>query len=160
MWACEVVNYRGHRNDRPEGDRVLILEDTNKMELWTHPSTNVYATRLDSALGICVLGNRVLVSAAPYVVEFIDENGDDVPDQKNYVFTKTGDPQTIIAFTALSLVPTTSCTLTLGTQDIDFVIKMATRSKIVGDARSMIQAIHIDKAWHSAAIMTLAIWRF
>src|SRR6516162_5769411 len=26
VWICDVKNYRGHRNSRPEGDRILILE--------------------------------------------------------------------------------------------------------------------------------------
>ena len=33
VWVCEVLNYRHFRNKdatpRPEGDRILILEDTN-----------------------------------------------------------------------------------------------------------------------------------
>ena len=29
VWVCEVINYRAHRNRRPEGDRILILEDTD-----------------------------------------------------------------------------------------------------------------------------------
>ena len=29
VWVCEVVNYRGHRNKRQEGDRILVLEDTS-----------------------------------------------------------------------------------------------------------------------------------
>ena len=27
VWVCEVVNYRAHLGKRPEGDRILILED-------------------------------------------------------------------------------------------------------------------------------------
>src|SRR5271170_4977195 len=30
VWVCEVVNYRGRSGSRPEGDRILILEDTNQ----------------------------------------------------------------------------------------------------------------------------------
>src|ERR1700679_2627738 len=30
VWVCEVVNYRGRNGQRPEGDRILILEDTNQ----------------------------------------------------------------------------------------------------------------------------------
>ena len=30
VWACECVNYRGNRGRRPEGDRILIMEDTNE----------------------------------------------------------------------------------------------------------------------------------
>src|SRR5262249_8067259 len=30
IWACEVKNYRKWANSRPEGDRILVLEDTDK----------------------------------------------------------------------------------------------------------------------------------
>src|ERR1700730_466001 len=29
IWICDVVNYRGNNGKRPEGDRILILEDTD-----------------------------------------------------------------------------------------------------------------------------------
>ena len=29
VWVCEVTNYRRHKNKREEGDRILILEDTD-----------------------------------------------------------------------------------------------------------------------------------
>ena len=29
VWVCEVMNYRGNNGKRPEGDRILILEDTD-----------------------------------------------------------------------------------------------------------------------------------
>ncbi|MBL9178384.1 MAG: NPCBM/NEW2 domain-containing protein, partial [Verrucomicrobiaceae bacterium] len=29
VWVCEVVNYRKHNGERAEGDRILILEDTD-----------------------------------------------------------------------------------------------------------------------------------
>jgi hypothetical protein len=29
VWVCEVVNYRHRNGERPEGDRILILEDTH-----------------------------------------------------------------------------------------------------------------------------------
>src|SRR5271169_6506813 len=28
VWACDVMNYRGHNGSRPAGDRILIFEDT------------------------------------------------------------------------------------------------------------------------------------
>lgn len=93
VWVCEVVNYRGHRNDRPEGDRILILEDTDQDGVMDKTSVFYQGRDIDSALGLCVLGNRVLVSAAPYVFEFIDEDGDDKPDRKTAILTKTGEPQ-------------------------------------------------------------------
>lgn len=93
IWVCEVVNYRRHQNDRPEGDRILILEDTDQDGIVDKTKVFYQGRDIDSALGLCVLGNRVLVSAAPHVLEFIDENGDDVPDRKNQILTKTGQPQ-------------------------------------------------------------------
>ncbi|HLU46876.1 MAG TPA: PVC-type heme-binding CxxCH protein, partial [Planctomycetota bacterium] len=42
---------------------------------------------IDSALGICVLGNRVIVSRSPHVFIFTDEDGDDVADKKDILFS-------------------------------------------------------------------------
>ncbi len=93
VWVCETVNYRAHSGKRPEGDRILILEDTNgdgKSDV-----TKVYyqGKEVDSAMGICVLGNKVIVSCSPNIWIFTDENGDDKPDRKELLFSKTGDPQ-------------------------------------------------------------------
>ena len=44
-------------------------------------------------MGIAVLGNKVIVSASPNVWVFTDEDGDDKPDKKELLFTKTGQPQ-------------------------------------------------------------------
>ncbi len=93
IWVCEVVNYRRHNGERPEGDRILILEDTDQDG--KADTTKVYyqGRDIDSAMGICVLGNKVIVSSSPNVWIFTDENGDDVPDRKELMFTKTGDAQ-------------------------------------------------------------------
>jgi len=93
IWVCEVVNYRRHLGERPEGDRILILEDGDgdgKAD-----STKVYyqGRDVDSAMGLCVLGNRVIVSASPNVLVFTDEDGDDRPDRKEVLFANTGQPQ-------------------------------------------------------------------
>ncbi|MCU0706922.1 MAG: NPCBM/NEW2 domain-containing protein [Pirellula sp.] len=93
VWVCEVVNYRRHNGERPEGDRILILEDTDQDGVMDQSKVFYQGRDIDSAIGLCVLGNRVLVSASPYVFEFIDENGDDIPDSKRAILTKTGDPQ-------------------------------------------------------------------
>ena len=93
VWVCEVVNYRRNNGQRPEGDRILILEDTDEDGVMDKTKVFYQGRDIDSALGICVLGNRVLVSAAPYVFEFIDNDGDDVPDSKRAILTNTGDPQ-------------------------------------------------------------------
>jgi putative membrane-bound dehydrogenase-like protein len=93
IWVCEVVNYRRHNGERPEGDRILILEDTDQDGKADKSKVYYQGRDIDSAMGICVLGNRVIVSASPNVWIFTDEDGDDKPDRKELFFTKTGDPQ-------------------------------------------------------------------
>ena len=92
VWVCDVVNYRGNNGKRPAGDRILILEDTDG-DGKADKSTVFYQGRdIDSAMGICVLGNKVIVSCSPNVFVFTDD-GDGKADKKEALFTKTGPPQ-------------------------------------------------------------------
>jgi putative membrane-bound dehydrogenase-like protein len=93
VWVCEVMNYRGHNGRRPEGDRILILEDENADGVMDTAKVFFQGRDIDSAMGICVLGNRVVVSASPNVWVFTDEDGDDIPDRQELLFTKTGQAQ-------------------------------------------------------------------
>ena len=107
VWACDVVNYREHaRNDlRPEGDRILILEDTDGDGVSDRTKVYYQGRDVDAALGIAVLGNRVVVTAAPNVIVFVDEDGDDKPDRKEYLFTRSGKPQDDHSTHSLSFGP-------------------------------------------------------
>lgn len=93
VWVCEVINYRRHNGKREAGDRILILEDQDGDGI--SDTTKVYyqGRDIDSAMGICVLGNRVIISASPHVWMFTDTDGDDKPDEKKLLFTNTGQPQ-------------------------------------------------------------------
>ncbi len=92
VWVCDIMNYRRNKNKRPEGDRILILEDTDG-DGKSDTSKVFYQGRdIDSALGICVLGNKVIVSCAPVVLVFTDTNGDDKADTKEVLF-QSGQPQ-------------------------------------------------------------------
>ena len=93
VWVCEVMNYRKHANRRPEGDRILILEDTDKDGVMDKQTVFYQGRDVDSAMGICVLGNKVIVSATPKVLVFTDKDGDDKPDTKTVMFDQTGQPQ-------------------------------------------------------------------
>jgi putative membrane-bound dehydrogenase-like protein len=93
VWICEVVNYRHRAGERPAGDRILILEDTDG-DGRADKSTVFYQGRdIDSAMGICVLGNHVIVTASPKVFVFTDTNGDGKADKKELLFTETGQSQ-------------------------------------------------------------------
>ncbi len=93
VWVCEVVNYRGNNGKRPAGDRILILEDTDGDGKCDRQKVYFQGKEVDSAMGICVLGNRVIVSCSPNVWIFTDEDGDDKPDKRELLFTKTGGAQ-------------------------------------------------------------------
>lgn len=93
IWVLDVVNYRGNNGKRPEGDRILILEDLDNDGVADEMTVFYQGRDIDSAMGICVLGNDVIVSAAPYIWKFTDEDGDDVADKKVAMFTETGQPQ-------------------------------------------------------------------
>jgi len=91
VWVCEVVNYRRFANannpDRPEGDRILVLEDTNGDGMADKETVFYQGRDIDSAHGVCVLGNRVIVSAGDSVFSFYDDNGDLKADRKEVMFT-------------------------------------------------------------------------
>ena len=93
VWVCEVVNYRKNQGKRPAGDRILILEDTDHDGVMDKQTVFYQGHDVDSAMGICVLGNRVIVSCSPNVLVLIDEDGDDKVDKKEVLFTNTGTPQ-------------------------------------------------------------------
>jgi putative membrane-bound dehydrogenase-like protein len=93
VWVCEVVNYRVRNGTRPEGDRILILEDTDHDGRADKQTVFYQGRDIDTALGICVLGNRVIVSVAPDVFVLTDEDGDGRADKKESLFTKTGQAQ-------------------------------------------------------------------
>ncbi|MEZ6107305.1 MAG: NPCBM/NEW2 domain-containing protein [Pirellulaceae bacterium] len=93
IWVCEVMNYRGNNGKRPEGDRILILTDTDGDGICDETKVFYQGRDVDSAMGICVLGNKVIVSASPNVLVFTDEDGDDVPDSKEVLFSNTGQAQ-------------------------------------------------------------------
>jgi putative membrane-bound dehydrogenase-like protein len=97
VWVCEVVNYRGKKETRPEGDRILVLEDTDGDGRADTQTVFHQGRDIDSALGVCVIGEgpgrKVIVSCAPDVFVFHDDDGDLKADRKETLFTKTGQQQ-------------------------------------------------------------------
>ncbi|NND05312.1 MAG: dehydrogenase, partial [Saprospiraceae bacterium] len=90
VWVCEAQNYRGFRNDHPQreaGDRILILEDSDGDGKADTEKVFYQGTDINSALGIAKLGDMVYVAASPSMLVFTDSDGDDVPDQKDTLFT-------------------------------------------------------------------------
>ncbi len=91
VWVTEAYNYRNELNPKnpvkTKGDRIMILEDTNGDGKADKSKVFYEGTDVNAALGIAVLGQKVIVSCSPNVFVFTDENGDDVPDKKEMLFT-------------------------------------------------------------------------
>ena len=96
IWITEAVNYRNFNNDSSKflhhenGDRVMILEDSNGDGKADTSKVFVQDKDLISPLGIAVIGNKVIVSCSPNLIVYTDENGDDVPDKKEILLTGFG----------------------------------------------------------------------
>ena len=92
VWVCEGYNYRNPLNpgnpQKDEGDRILILEDTDQDGVADASKVFYQGPDVNSALGISVLGNKVYVSRSPFMFVFTDEDGDDLPDRKDTLFTE------------------------------------------------------------------------
>jgi len=96
VWVTEAYNYRPAINGNPttaKGDRIMILEDLNGDGKADTAKVFYQGPELNAPLGICVLGNRVIVSQSPYVWVFFDDNGDDVSDRKEILFQGIGGEQ-------------------------------------------------------------------
>ncbi len=93
IWVCEVMNYRRFANkdnpDRPEGDRILVLEDTDANGEVDKQTVFYQGTDVDSAHGVCVLGDRVIISCGDSVFSLYDRDGDLQADagSKELLFT-------------------------------------------------------------------------
>ncbi|WP_339704991.1 PVC-type heme-binding CxxCH protein [uncultured Kriegella sp.] len=91
IWVCEGRNYRLFANPNntydDKGDRILIIEDTDGDGVADSSKVFYQGQDINSALGIAVLGNKIIVSVSPNVFVFTDEDGDDIPDSKEILFT-------------------------------------------------------------------------
>src|ERR1041385_1408378 len=68
VWITEGVNYRSTFQRwgilQPAGDRIVILEDSNGDGVADKETVFYQDPSINAALGICVLGNRVIVSCS------------------------------------------------------------------------------------------------
>ena len=78
IWVTEGANYRGSRL-RPDGDRIVVLEDTDRDGKCDSYKVFVQDKSLFSPLGICKLGNKLYVSQSPDVLVYTIEETPDGP---------------------------------------------------------------------------------
>ena len=90
VWVTEGANYRLWQKWgklRPGGDRIMILEDTDLDGVADKETVFYQGDDVNTALGICVLGNKVIVSCSPQVLMLTDTDGDDKADKKEVLFS-------------------------------------------------------------------------
>jgi putative membrane-bound dehydrogenase-like protein len=76
IWVTEGVNYRSKQTRRPEGDRIVILEDTDMDGKADKSSVFWQDPELVAPLGIAVFDNVVMVSQPPNLLKLTDKNRD------------------------------------------------------------------------------------
>jgi putative membrane-bound dehydrogenase-like protein len=91
VWVTEGVNYRSTFQKwgvlQPEGDRIVVLADTKGIGHADKETVFYQDPSINAALGICVLGNKVIVSDSPNVFVLTDTDGDGKADKRELLFT-------------------------------------------------------------------------
>ncbi|MCB0634003.1 MAG: PQQ-dependent sugar dehydrogenase, partial [Lewinella sp.] len=94
VWVCEALNYRLPYNDKfekhEEGDRILMLEDTDGDGRADARTVFYQGPDLLAPLGIAVLGDKVYVSSSPTLQVFTDTDGDNRADIRDTLFITEG----------------------------------------------------------------------
>ena len=76
IWVTEGVNYRGKKDRRPEGDRIVILDDVDGDGKADKSSVFWQSPELNAPLGIAVFDHVVMVSQPPNLLKLTDVNRD------------------------------------------------------------------------------------
>lgn len=76
LWVAEGVRYRKHHARQPEGDRIVVLTDTNGDGRADTSHTFVQEPALIAPLGVAVIDNQVVVSQPPDLIVYTDVDRD------------------------------------------------------------------------------------
>jgi putative membrane-bound dehydrogenase-like protein len=72
IWVAEGVRYRSHYARQPEGDRIVVVEDTDGDGKADSTHTFVQEPALIAPLGVSVIDNKVVVSQPPDLIVYTD----------------------------------------------------------------------------------------
>jgi putative membrane-bound dehydrogenase-like protein len=72
IWVAEGVRYRSHHARRPEGDRIVVLQDTDADGKADSTHTFVQETGFIAPLGISVIDNKIVVAQPPDLIVYTD----------------------------------------------------------------------------------------
>ena len=89
VWVTEGVNYRGRNGTRPEGDRIVVLQDTDSDGKCDSSHTFVQEKGLIAPMGVAVFDNVVYLSQPPDLIAYTDVN-------RNLIFEPEIDKREVI----------------------------------------------------------------
>lgn len=89
IWVNEGVNYRRHSGRHRNGDRIMVLEDTDKDGRADKSHCFVQEKELECPLGIAVFDNVIVVSNTPDIIVYTDVN-------RNLVFDPGTDKREVL----------------------------------------------------------------
>jgi putative membrane-bound dehydrogenase-like protein len=72
VWVAEGVRYRSHYARQPEGDRIVVLQDTDGDGKADSTHTFVQEPGLIAPLGVSVIDNKVIVAQPPDLIVYTD----------------------------------------------------------------------------------------
>jgi putative membrane-bound dehydrogenase-like protein len=72
IWVAEGVRYRSHHARQPEGDKIVVLEDTNGDGMADTSHTFVQEPALVAPLGVSVIDNKIVVAQPPDLIVYTD----------------------------------------------------------------------------------------
>jgi putative membrane-bound dehydrogenase-like protein len=72
IWVAEGVRYRSHHARQPEGDRIVVLEDSDADGRADRSHTFVQEPALIAPLGVAVIDNKIVVSQPPDLIVYTD----------------------------------------------------------------------------------------
>ena len=72
IWVAEGVRYRSHFARQPEGDRIIVLQDTDGDGKADSTHTFVQEPALIAPLGVSVIDNKIVVAQPPDLIVYTD----------------------------------------------------------------------------------------
>jgi putative membrane-bound dehydrogenase-like protein len=81
IWVCEGVNYRGKFGRRKEGDRIVVLTDSDGDGKADKSHVFVQEPGLIAPMGISVIDNKIIVANTPDMIVYTDVNRNKVFDE-------------------------------------------------------------------------------
>jgi putative membrane-bound dehydrogenase-like protein len=80
IWVAEGVNYRGKFGRRKEGDRIMVLSDSDGDGKADKSHVFVQEEFLVAPLGVSVIDNKIIVAMTPDMIVYTDVNRNKVFD--------------------------------------------------------------------------------